>query len=332
MSVGEPVPIIQVGLGPWGLDWARTVLASSDAVTVVARVDSDPERAASLGREVATYTSLGEALANTSAQAVLITARIEAHHGLAREALSAGRHVLLEKPFTVTVAQAQDLNELAANRERVLCVAQNYRFWPVIQAARELLAQQVLGDLENVQIRFRRDHPNYGPSVTAPAGAPTGSILYQISVHHIDLIRALLGEVREVTARRWQRTALPGRLTALSALFRLESGLLVDYNADQASRAVETPWSGEWTIEGTAGQLRFAGGPTTDDAVLELTRDQTTSSLPIPEPTLGDREQVLADFVAAIRGGVESPLAGSNNIRTLQAVLDTVESIQADQA
>ncbi len=325
----DPLPIIQVGLGPWGQDWATTVLPRTDQVTVVARVDTDPARAA-LGDDVPAFTSLGDALAAAPDAAVLVTARIEAHHAIAKQALAAGRHVLLEKPFTATLDEARELNDLAARHQVALCVAQNYRFWPVVQAVRGILAEGTLGEVVNVRVHFRRDHGAYGPSVAAAPGAPTGSILFQISVHHVDLVRALLGEVRSVAARRWDRATLPGRLTAVSALLELESGVVVEYSADQATRAPETPWSGAWVIEGTQGSLRWGGGPTAepDEVFLELTAGAQTTALPVPPAPYGDREHVLREFVGAV-GGRPTELAGASNIATLRIILDAVGDIDA---
>lgn len=233
------------------------------------------------------------------------------------EALAAGKHVLLEKPFVVNLKEAASLNALAASKGLVVCVAQNSRFWPAVKAARELLADGVIGDPLNARVLFRRDHGAYGPSVAAPQGAPTGSILYQIAVHHFDLVRALLGEVVAVTARGWERGTLPGRLTALSALLELRSGAIVEYSANQASTMPETPWSGIWTIEGTKGQLRWAGGPTAEpgEAFVEVTLEGTTRAVDIPAPQEPDRVSVLAEFLDAVLRRRTSPLQGEPTFR-----------------
>lgn len=326
-SPRQPLPIIHVGLGPWGQDWGSTVLPHNDLVRVVARVDADVTQAAVFNDDIPGFTSLAGALATTDAAAVLITAGIEAHHHLAHEALTAGKHVLLEKPFTVTLAEANSLVALAEQQRLALCVAQNYRFWPAAEAARAALAQDVIGEVVNARILFRRDHGAYAPSVAAPAGAPTGSILYQISVHHFDLVRALLGEVSQVTARHWPRACLPGRVTALSALLKLASGQVVEYSANQASTMPQTPWSGLWTIEGTCGQLRWAGGPEVDEqAFVEVTREGQRYAIELAAPTCSDRERVLGEFLDAVHGKT-SQLAGSDNIATLRLVVAAAESL-----
>jgi predicted dehydrogenase len=330
-----PVTAIQVGLGPWGQDWVRNVLPRTPGIEVVARVDSDAARFAEVdplprGRD---FTSLQEALDASDAEAVLITARIEAHHVLAREALLAGRHVLLEKPYTVTVAEAAELNALAAERGLALCVAQNYRFWPVVAAASGALRSGAVGELRTVRLTFRRDHGAYPPALLAPDGSATGSVLYQISVHHFDLVRAVLGDIAAVRARRWANGNPPGRLTAFSASLELESGVVVEYSADQVSHAPETPWSGLWELEGEHGVLRWAGNATADpaDAFVELITDAGTSPIAIADLEPSDRGAVVAEFARMVRQGATSPISGAENIRTIRAVVEAAEAMASER-
>ena len=91
-------------------------VALEDART---RLNLPPERC---------FTSLAEALTTVSADAVLITASLPGHVPSARAALLADKHVLMEKPFAPTVAEAQELIELAAKHKRLLMISQNCRF------------------------------------------------------------------------------------------------------------------------------------------------------------------------------------------------------------
>src|SRR5829696_2456746 len=130
--------IIQAGMGGWGRDWARNVLARDDMVALVACVDADPAVLALARQQLAlpaerTFADLAAALADVEAEAVLITASLPGHVPLAVEALRAGKHVLLEKPFAPSVAEARQVVDLAAAQERVLMISQNYRFFPAVQ-------------------------------------------------------------------------------------------------------------------------------------------------------------------------------------------------------
>src|SRR4051812_2053661 len=153
--------LIQVGMGGWGRDWAKNVLLPDADVELRACVDSDAE-SLELARQQLDlpprrcFNSLASALAAGAADAVLITANLPAHAALASDALTAGKHVLLEKPFAPSLAEAREVVELAARHDRVLMISQNYRFFPAVQAVRELISGGSLGRVGAVSIDFRR--------------------------------------------------------------------------------------------------------------------------------------------------------------------------------
>jgi len=324
--------LLQVGLGPWGQDWAQNVLPQAATVTVVGGVDTDPSRLAESapGSGIPGFTDLADALSSTDAEAVLITARIEAHFAIAAQALRAGKHVLTEKPFTVTVDEAAELNALAERNGLALCVAQNYRFWPVVAAVSRLIEHGDIGRMLNARIVFRRDHGSYGPALAAPSGSATGSVLYQISVHHFDLVRAVLGEISHVRAQRWNRGNPAGRLVAFSSTLTLNDGTYVEYSANQVSKARETPWSGAWTIEGEDGVIHWGGNATASpaDAYLRLVLHSGDAvHVPIEELEESDRQAVLREFMHVVRGRSDSGISGASNINTLRAIDEASRSM-----
>src|SRR5260370_26700019 len=132
------IRLVQVGMGNWGRNWATNVIQRSEDVALVACVDLDAEMLMQTQQLLSIpaercFQTLKSALAAVEAEAVLITGSLPAHGPVALEALNAGKHVLLEKPFTPTLAEAQLVVEMAANRNRVLMISQNYRFFPAVQ-------------------------------------------------------------------------------------------------------------------------------------------------------------------------------------------------------
>ncbi len=124
--------LVQVGFGAWGRDWAARVRDTPE-VRVVGVADALPEAARAAGALYGLepgrcFTALGDALTQTAAEAVLVTAGAAAHAPLARTALEAGKHVLVEKPFALTLGGAQALVEAAEAGGLTLMVSQNYRF------------------------------------------------------------------------------------------------------------------------------------------------------------------------------------------------------------
>ena len=316
----------QVGLGAWGTDWAVRVLPEAPELAAVGFVDTDPLRRAE-------FTALTGAPASAAVDwsadfdAVLVTTSLGAHGPLARTALEAGRHVLLEKPFTLDPAEAVELVELAESRGLVLLVSQNHRFFPAVAVAKEALAH--VGQVRNARVSFRRDHrfQALGPS-------PDTSVLHQLAAHHFDLVRHLLAEVVAVTAHRWRRGQDPDALlSSFSATLELVGGALVEYSASTSSQATTTPWSGEWVIEGDGGAVEWSG-----ESLVNLSRVTVhraglpPETVPVDAPPskagVGDRVAVVRDFADAVHEGRASSLSGRANLGTVAVLLAAWDSLE----
>ena len=202
------IRLVQVGMGGWGRNWATNVIQPSEEVALVACVDLNAEMLVQTQQllnmpEERCFQSLQSALAAVEAEAVLITGNLPAHVPLALEALQAGKHVLLEKPFAPTLAEAQQVVAMAANQNRVLMISQNYRFFPAVQAVIALIREGKLGEVGSVTIDFRR----YNNSSDAKAHRHYQlwqPLLVDMAIHHFDLMRAVLSqEPTQISCLTW---------------------------------------------------------------------------------------------------------------------------------
>lgn len=153
--------LIHVGLGGWGGDWSVNVVPKVPTVERVAIVDADPATLARarqrLGLEESQcFTSLDEAIERVEADAVLVTATLAAHAPLSIQALRAGKHVLVEKPFAPTLSDAREVVSAAEEQNLTVMVSQNYRFYPAARTAATLVAERALGGLGTVHVDFRK--------------------------------------------------------------------------------------------------------------------------------------------------------------------------------
>ncbi len=145
--------LVQVGMGGWGRSWAAHVIQRSEDVALVACVDLDAELLGQAQQLLSIpaercFQTLTAALAAVEADAILITAKLrQLLSPIALEALHARKHVLLEKPLAPTLVQAQQVVEMAAKRNRVLMISQNYRFFPAVQTVTALMRE---GKLESL--------------------------------------------------------------------------------------------------------------------------------------------------------------------------------------
>ncbi|QCX54162.1 Gfo/Idh/MocA family oxidoreductase [Elizabethkingia sp. JS20170427COW] len=147
------------------------------------------------------YTSVEQILEDAHIDLVVINTPIQTHLEYTKKALEAGKHVVVEKPFTVTAQQAEDLVQLAEQKNLTLSVYQNRRFDRDFLQVKEIINQGVLGKIKEVEIRFDRFRPQPGSKqhkedVTLPgAGA-----LHDLGAHLIDQMTQLFGKPEEIFA------------------------------------------------------------------------------------------------------------------------------------
>ncbi|MGI8743184.1 MAG: Gfo/Idh/MocA family protein [Bryobacteraceae bacterium] len=96
-------------------------------------------------------------LADPEIQAVHILTPNALHYPMCKAALKAGKHVLCEKPFTVSVEEAQELVTLAARKDLANCIEHNLRYYPVVQHIRRMIEAGELGDILIAQGTYSQD-------------------------------------------------------------------------------------------------------------------------------------------------------------------------------
>ena len=182
--VGQELRVGVVGCGYWGPKLARNFRDLPGArLSMVA--DLRPDRLADIQQlypEVETTRDQQEML-NGKVDAVVIATPVNSHYPLAKAALLAGKHVLVEKPITYRVEQAQELVRLAAERGLTLMVGHTFEYNPAVEAVREILQSGQLGRLFYLQ------------STRANLGLlqPDINVMWDLAPHDISLLRFVLG-------------------------------------------------------------------------------------------------------------------------------------------
>src|SRR5262249_55831134 len=130
-----------IGYGYWGPNLARNFMELPDS-TVHAIADLDPARLARAqarwpGAKVTTHWT--QLLRDGSVDAVAIATPVSTHFELASAVLDSGRHVLIEKPMTATVEEADRLVEAAAKRQKVLMVDQTFLYAGAVRKIKEIV-------------------------------------------------------------------------------------------------------------------------------------------------------------------------------------------------
>ena len=131
---------------------------------------------------------------------VVISTPNTSHHSLALQALQAGKHVVVDKPFTISTAEADELIAFAANRGQVLSVYHSRRFDSDFHTIQKIIKSGWLGDLVELESRYDRFRNFLRPGAWREEDAPGTGILYDLGSHLIDQVLSLLGLPEAVTA------------------------------------------------------------------------------------------------------------------------------------
>ncbi|HKQ53651.1 MAG TPA: Gfo/Idh/MocA family oxidoreductase [Pyrinomonadaceae bacterium] len=145
----SPISIGVIGCGYWGPNLLRN-FAENERAALRWACDVDTKRLESVGRRypaARTATDVGRLFSDPELAAVVISTPVSTHFEFARQALQAGKHVLVEKPFTASVREAEELIELAEARGLVLMVDHTFIYTGAVRKIKEIVAGGELGEL-----------------------------------------------------------------------------------------------------------------------------------------------------------------------------------------
>ncbi len=168
--------------------------------------------------------SLEEVLHDQEIDLVSIASPNSTHFEYAKLFLNAGKHVLVEKPFTSTLAEAEELIALAKNKNKILSVFQNRRFDSDFMTIQKIVENKFLGDLLTVEIHFDRFKPVLNPKKWKEEISPASGVIYDLGAHIIDQALLLFGKPQSVSGEVF--TQRGGSKIDDAFFIRLDYGLL----------------------------------------------------------------------------------------------------------
>ena len=154
--------------------------------------------------EAKLYRSVEELCADTSLQLIVVNTPTYLHYEQAKLVLQSGKHLVIEKPFAVTVKEAEALTALAEKNKLFISVYQNRRYDGDYRAVKEILQQGLLGKLREVEIRYDRYRPTFGGKPHKEGDMPGAGIIYDLSPHLVDQEIQLFGFPDAVFADVWK--------------------------------------------------------------------------------------------------------------------------------
>ncbi len=144
--------------------------------------------------------SVDEALKDAAVQLIVVGTPNETHFDLAKLALLAGKHVVIDKPFAATSAEAKELKELAAKTGRVLAPFHNRRWDGDFRTVQRLLAEEAVGRLVTYESHFDRFRPVPRENTWKEGANSANGLLFDLGPHLVDQALALFGAPLGITA------------------------------------------------------------------------------------------------------------------------------------
>ena len=149
--------------------------------------------------DVAFVTSVEELLARPIDLVVVATPNTS-HHPIAKQCLLAGRHVVVDKPFTTTVAEAEELVRLAREQRRLLSVYQERRYTGDFVTVQRVLSEGVLGRVVSYEAHFDRFRPELKPGAWREQVLPGSGVWFDLGPHLLDQALILFGIPQAISA------------------------------------------------------------------------------------------------------------------------------------
>jgi len=197
-----PVTVAVVGLGYWGPNLVRNLYeleqAEVAAICDVRRAPIDVLRRRFPG--VRWSTSYKDILADRSIEAVAIATPVSTHYSLVAEALRAGKHVFVEKPLASSSAEAQELIDLARERELVLMPGHTFIYSPAVMLIRSIIESGELGEIYFISTS----------RVNLGLHQSDASVVWDLAPHDFSILRYWLSETPAAISALTRACVFPG--------------------------------------------------------------------------------------------------------------------------
>ena len=323
-----PVRVAAVGVGWWGRVLADAAARGSD-IRIVACTGRSQENRATFAkaygcRDLPDYEAV---LADPEVEGVLITTPHSLHAEQVVAAARHGKHVFVEKPFTLTVADGRRATQACRRAGVVLAVGHQRRRQAASRALKGLVDAGALGRVAQIEGNFSADIGfNLAPGMWRTDRAETpGGAMTNLGIHHVDTFQYLLGPIARATAfsRRVALTSVPID-DATSILFEFASGTL-GYLGTSWVHANRTAVI---ALHGTEAQAWSEA----DGSRLFLARRGVPERTGVSLTPVDAVVEELAEFARCAREGAKPEVGGEEataNIAVLEAIVEAIETGRA---
>lgn len=304
-----------IGVGSLGQHHARNYAEIKDVV-LAGVADADPARALEIAvrHKTQAFADHRELLGQVDAVSVVVPTSL--HHQVARDVIAAGKHLLLEKPITSTIAQARELVDLAGQAGTKLQIGHIERFNPAVRAAAPHIRDPKFIECTRI-----------APYVTRGTDVP---VVLDLMIHDIDIILSFVRSgVERISAIGFNPVS--EREDIANARLEFANGCVANVTASRISIKKERKVrffqrNAYISVDYMKPDVKVYSLKGDPKGVLDL-----ATMVEYTEPKIDKVEPLKAEltaFVECVRGGGEPLVTGADGLRALQVAEAILESIQ----
>ncbi|MCA8984866.1 MAG: Gfo/Idh/MocA family oxidoreductase [Planctomycetaceae bacterium] len=219
-----------IGFGAWGRHHADAIhkTPGAELVAIGARSEASCAAARAAYPEARVYAHYEELLADNSIEIVDIVVPSYLHHEIARQALEAGKHLLLEKPMAITLAECDDLIATARRHDRIFAVGHELRLSSLWGKVKELIEAGYIGEPQYALVELSRNPYRLGADGWRYDISRVGNWILEEPIHFFDLARWYLersgSPVSVYAAANSRQPEHPELQDNFSAIMKFEHG------------------------------------------------------------------------------------------------------------
>ena len=250
---------------------------------------------------------------------VYILTNMETHHQYARQAIDAGKHVLVEKPTAVTIDEIEDLKKAAKVKGVKVAPVHNYIYEPSVTRAKDLIASGKIGDLVSLYVLYNIHHPE-------SVAARYPGVIRQILTHHAYCTLYLVGQPDKISCMKatvndgtvpQENIAMVTMKMKNNALSHLCASFAADDHAGD-------PWTFMIKVVGTKGETRYSYLDWVENTPA-VVHSQTYSAYPYTIREMGKH------FLEQVIGKGEKPLSTLDDASMCMKIIEACEQSVSEE-
>ena len=255
----------------------------------------------------------------TAVDVVYVLTNMETHHLYAKQAIEAGKHVLVEKPTAVTMYEIEDLKSAAEKNSVQVAPVHNYIYEPSVLRAKEMIESGKLGDLVSLYVLYNIHHPEV-------VAARYPGVIRQILTHHAYCSLYLVGQPEMVSCMKSTINdgSVPQENIAMVTM-KMKNQALSHLCASFASDDhAGDPWTFMIKLIGTKGATRYSYRDWVENTPA-VVHSQTYSAYPYTIRSMGKH------FLEQVIGRGDSPLSTLDDAITCMKIIEACEKSVSEE-